>query len=86
MSMPLAYLIIHCYFSDDKRGKENQSWTNSTKSNKGPLLKRPLIDSKSSEKRLDPQKLQVLNRFLLIQVIVILNFQLGVYDLFYTFR
>ncbi|XP_012450165.1 uncharacterized protein LOC105773079 isoform X1 [Gossypium raimondii] len=46
-------------FSDDKRGKENQSWTNSTKSNKGPLLKRPLIDSKSSEKRLDPQKLQI---------------------------
>ncbi|KAG8492028.1 hypothetical protein CXB51_015662 [Gossypium anomalum] len=47
------------FFSDDKRGKENQSWTNSTKSNKGPLLKRPLIDSKSSEKRLDPQKLQM---------------------------
>ncbi|KAA3476434.1 Early growth response 2b [Gossypium australe] len=46
-------------FSDDKRGKENQSWTNSTKSSKGPLLKRPLLDSKSSEKRLDPQKLQM---------------------------
>nr|KJB58415.1 hypothetical protein B456_009G209300 [Gossypium raimondii] len=55
--------------SDEGRGKENQSCTNSTKSNKGSLVdksptvktpvKRPLIDSKPVEKRLDPQKLQL---------------------------
>ncbi|KAH1065645.1 hypothetical protein J1N35_030632 [Gossypium stocksii] len=55
--------------SDEGRGKENQSCTNSTKSNKGSLVdksptvktpvKRPLIDSKPAEKRLDPQKLQL---------------------------
>ncbi|KAL4281549.1 hypothetical protein GQ457_03G039660 [Hibiscus cannabinus] len=55
--------------SDDGRGKENQSCTNSTKSNKASLMdksqlirtpvKRPLIDSKPSEKRLDPEKLQL---------------------------
>lgn len=54
--------------SDEGRGKENQSCTNSTKSNKGSLVdksptvktpvNRPLIDSKPAEKRLDPQKLQ----------------------------
>ncbi|XP_021285211.1 uncharacterized protein LOC110417275 isoform X2 [Herrania umbratica] len=56
-------------FSDDGRGKENQSCSNSTKSNKGSLVhksqsartpvKRPLIDSKPPEKSLDPQKLQL---------------------------
>ncbi|EOY14571.1 Uncharacterized protein TCM_033901 isoform 1 [Theobroma cacao] len=56
-------------FSDDGRGKENQSCTNSTKSNKGSLVhksqsvrtpvERPLIDSKPAEKRIDPQKLQL---------------------------
>ncbi|TYI82340.1 hypothetical protein E1A91_D05G215700v1 [Gossypium mustelinum] len=55
--------------SDEGRGKENQSCTNSTKSNKESLVdksptvktpvKRPLIDSKPVEKRLDPQKLQL---------------------------
>ncbi|GMI91187.1 hypothetical protein like AT5G42690 [Hibiscus trionum] len=55
--------------SDDGRGKENRSCTNSTKNNKGSLVdksqlvrtpvKRPLIDSKPAEKRLDPQKLQL---------------------------
>ncbi|XWS21144.1 hypothetical protein CRYUN_Cryun30bG0030200 [Craigia yunnanensis] len=59
-------------FSDDGREKENQSCTNSTKSNKGSLIhkslsvrtpvKRPLIDSKPAEKRLDPQKLQLESR------------------------
>ncbi|XVE70008.1 hypothetical protein DITRI_Ditri10aG0037200 [Diplodiscus trichospermus] len=59
-------------FSDDGRGKENQSCTNSTKSSKGSLVhksqsvrtpvKRPLIDSKPAEKRLDPQKLQLESR------------------------
>ncbi|XP_039049978.1 uncharacterized protein LOC120191046 isoform X2 [Hibiscus syriacus] len=55
--------------SDDGRGKENQSCTNSTKSNKGSLVDkshivttpvmRPLIDSKPAEKRFDTQKLQL---------------------------
>ncbi|XP_039056056.1 uncharacterized protein LOC120198880 [Hibiscus syriacus] len=55
--------------SDDGRGKENQSCTNSSKSNKVSLVdksqllrtpvKGPLIDSKPSEKRLDPEKLQL---------------------------
>ncbi|KAK8551928.1 hypothetical protein V6N12_040548 [Hibiscus sabdariffa] len=55
--------------SDDVRGKENRSCGNSTKSNKGSLVdksqlvritvKRPLIDSKPAEKRLDSQKLQL---------------------------
>ncbi|XP_039066958.1 uncharacterized protein LOC120212839 isoform X2 [Hibiscus syriacus] len=55
--------------SDDGRGKENLSCTNSTKSNKGSLVgksqlvrtpvKRPLIDSKPAEKRFDPKKLQL---------------------------
>ncbi|XP_022772835.1 uncharacterized protein LOC111315410 isoform X2 [Durio zibethinus] len=59
-------------FSDDRRGKENQSCTNSTKSNNGSMIyksqsvrtpvKRPLIDSKPAEKRLDPQKLQLESR------------------------
>ncbi|XVF63989.1 hypothetical protein PTKIN_Ptkin09bG0131100 [Pterospermum kingtungense] len=58
--------------SDDGRGKENQSYTNSTRSNKGSLIhknqsvrtpvKRPLIDSKPAEKRLEPQKLQLESR------------------------
>ncbi|OMO79013.1 hypothetical protein CCACVL1_13956 [Corchorus capsularis] len=53
----------------DGRGKENQSCTNSTKTNKGSLVhkpqsirtpvKRPQIDSKPAEKRLEPQKLQL---------------------------
>ncbi|XVF74169.1 hypothetical protein PTKIN_Ptkin13bG0038600 [Pterospermum kingtungense] len=57
------------FFSDDTRGKENQSCTNSTKSNKESLahksqsirthVKRHLNDSKPAEKRLDPQKLQL---------------------------
>ncbi|XP_039056113.1 uncharacterized protein LOC120198951 isoform X2 [Hibiscus syriacus] len=56
-------------FSDDKMEKENQSRTNSTKSNKGPLvhksqsvgtpLKRPVIDAKPAEKRLDPPRSQI---------------------------
>ncbi|XVE94837.1 hypothetical protein REPUB_Repub02eG0044200 [Reevesia pubescens] len=56
-------------FSDDVRGKENQSCTNITKSDKGSLVhksqsvrtpvKRPMIDSKPTEKRLDPKKLQL---------------------------
>ncbi|KAK8601221.1 hypothetical protein V6N12_051062 [Hibiscus sabdariffa] len=55
-------------FSDDKMEKENQSCTNSTKSSKGSLvhksqsvgtpLKRPLIDAKPAEKRLDPPRSQ----------------------------
>lgn len=56
-------------FSDDRQGKENQSSRNSATNNKGSLVhrnrtirtpvKRPPIDQKSAEKRLDPQKLQV---------------------------
>ncbi|KAM1013269.1 hypothetical protein EV1_042871 [Malus domestica] len=54
--------------SDDKQGKENQSYNNSTKSNDRALIhqtqvrtpaKRPPIDHRTAEKRLEPQKLQL---------------------------
>ena len=60
--------LLLTVLSDDARGKENQSCSNSIRSNKGQLvhksqsvgtpMKRPLIDSKPAEKRFDPQKLQ----------------------------
>ncbi|XP_070669716.1 uncharacterized protein [Malus domestica] len=52
---------------DDKQGKENQSYNNITKSNERALIhkgqvrtpvKRPPIDHRAAEKRLEPQKLQ----------------------------
>ncbi|XP_010268747.1 PREDICTED: uncharacterized protein LOC104605611 isoform X2 [Nelumbo nucifera] len=56
-------------FSEDARGKENQSCTNSSKNNKqSPKdrdtkirtpVKRPPIENRSVEKRLDPLKLQL---------------------------
>ncbi|XP_070669719.1 uncharacterized protein [Malus domestica] len=55
------------YVSDDKQGKENQSYNNITKSNERALIhkgqvrtpvKRPPIDHRAAEKRLEPQKLQ----------------------------
>ncbi|KAM2066800.1 hypothetical protein ACFX1T_043227 [Malus domestica] len=54
--------------SDDKQGKENQSYNNSTKSNDRALIhqtqvrtpvKRPPIDHRTAEMRLEPQKLQL---------------------------
>lgn len=62
-------ILIILLVSADRRGKENQSYANSTKNNKrdpnnkaqkiSTPVKRPPIEHGSAEKHLDSQKLQV---------------------------